>query len=340
MSERIAVIGAGSWGTALAKLLAEAGRDVVLWAFEEEVSSGINRDHRNPLYLSEVVLPSSLKATSNAAEALDGREFVVSVVPSSSLRAIWTQYGRFLGNDAVLVSCTKGIEEKGLKLMNEVLAEVLPDHPKERIVVLSGPSFAKEVAAGLPTSVVIAGGDLSIAKRVQELFRTETFLTFVNDDVIGVEVGGAVKNVIALASGISDGLGLGNNTRATIITRGLYEMIKIGNALGANPLTFTGLSGIGDLVLTCTANISRNYTAGFELGSGRTLDEVVGSMRMSVEGIPTTRAVYKLAHKEGINVPICAYMFRILFEGLSPKQAVSELCSMELRNELGSIINS
>lgn len=338
MNERIAVIGAGSWGTALAKLLGEGGKDVMMWAYEEEVARGINSQHRNPLYLTETELPKNVVATSDPARALEGRGYVVSAVPSGVLRVIWQNHGAYLDREAILVSCTKGIEEESLKLMSQVLAESLPDHPEKNRAVLSGPSFAKEVARGLPTSVVIAGRDAKTVKKLQELFRTDYFLTFTNDDMIGVEVGGAVKNVIAIAAGVSDGLGLGNNTRAAIITRGLYEMIKIGDALGASPLTFAGLSGIGDLVLTCTAELSRNHTVGFELGRGKAISDITHGMRMVAEGIPTTRAVHELASLKKINVPICDSMYRILFEGLAPKHAVTMLCTMELRNELGSLL--
>lgn len=338
MGKRIAIIGAGSWGTALAKLLGASGNDVMLWAYEKDVVEGINGRHENPLYLTGVTLPDSVKATADPSTALADRSYVVSVVPSNVLRAIWQNHAAYLEHEALLVSCTKGIEEESLKLMSQVLGECLPDHPAENRAVLSGPSFAGEVAAGLPTSVVIAGQDKGVVRKLQDLFRTEAFLTFTNDDVIGVEVGGAVKNVIAIASGASDGLGLGHNTRAAIITRGLYEMIKIGEALGANPLTFAGLSGIGDLVLTCTAELSRNYTVGREIGRGKSVDEVTRGMKMVAEGIPTTRAVHELSRREKLNIPICEMMFRIVFEGLDPRHAVKELCTMELRSELGSLI--
>lgn len=340
MAEKIAVIGAGSWGTALAKKLGDGGNDVIVWAYEEEVVEGINGEHRNPLYLSEFTLPSNVSATSDPAKALAESRYVVSVVPSSILRVVWQNHGEYLRKDAILASCTKGIEEGSLKLMNQVLDESLPDHPRKNRAVISGPSFANEVAQGLPTSVVIAGSDSTTVKKLQDLFRTDVFLTFINDDITGVEVGGAVKNVVAIAAGLSDGLGLGHNTRAAIITRGLYEMIKIGNALGANPLTFAGLSGIGDLVLTCTAELSRNHTVGFELGRGKGLGEITKGMRMIAEGVSTTRAVHEIAKRERINVPICDSMYRILFEGLAPRQAVTELCEMELKNELGSILKN
>jgi len=338
MATNVGVIGAGSWGTALAGLLARKGASVTLWAFESEVVEGINSARRNPLYLSDIELPEEIEATSDLAEALAGRDYVVSVVPSHVLRRVWTEVAEGLAGETILVSCTKGIEVPSLKLMSAVLAECLPDHPAENRVVLSGPSFAREVAHGLPASVVIAGRDAGVAGRAQELFRTDSFLTFTHDDVVGVEVGGAVKNVIAIAAGMADGLGLGNNTRAAIITRGLYEMIKIGRAMGANPFTFAGLSGIGDLVLTCTANLSRNHTVGFRMGKGERLEQIASGMKMVAEGVPTTEAVSRLAARFDISVPICGAMYRILYEGLTPRAAVDELCTMELGWELGGLL--
>ncbi|MFH0799810.1 MAG: NAD(P)H-dependent glycerol-3-phosphate dehydrogenase [Pseudomonadota bacterium] len=338
MPERIAVIGAGSWGTALAKILAEKGDDVLMWAYEAEVAAGINSDHRNPLYLSQTNLPDSIRATADIREALEGRDVAVSVVPSRTARAVWKGAASHLEKNAVLVSCTKGIETESLKLMSQVLSECLPAHPASHRTVLSGPSFAQEVAKGLLTSVVIAGGDPVVRRNVQDLFRSNTFLTFTSEDVTGVEVGGAVKNVIAITAGISDGLDMGHNSRAAIITRGLYEMIKIGKALGANPLTFAGLSGIGDLILTCTADLSRNHAVGRALGNGKSIAEILAEMKMVAEGVPTAKAIHALAGAHHINAPICEATYRILFEGLGPKQAVLDLCAMPLKEELGAIL--
>jgi glycerol-3-phosphate dehydrogenase (NAD(P)+) len=259
-------------------------------------------------------------------------------MPSHVARLVWQKGASHLEKDAILISFTKGIEVHSLKLMNQVLEECLPHHPSSHCVALSGPSFAAEVAAGLPTSVTIAGEDPKISKRVQDIFRTDVFLTFTNEDIIGVEVGGAVKNVIAIATGVAWGLNLGYNARAAIITRGLYEMIKIGKALGANPLTFTGLSGIGDLVLTCTGELSRNYRVGMKLGQGQSLDQITKDMRMVAEGVHTAKAVYELAQRNKINIPICESIYRILFEGLDPNQAVKELGAMPLRAEMGALL--
>lgn len=341
MKDKVAVIGAGSWGTALANLLGGKGLDVLMWAFEPEVAEGINGRRRNPLYLSDITLPENVRATTDAAQALSGRGLVVSVVPSHALRGFWTGAGVRLEGDAIIVSCTKGIEVDSLSLMSRVLFECLPSHPASKFAVLSGPSFAREVAAGQPTSVVIAGKDEETCRRVQETFRTDKFLTFTSGDMTGVEVGGAVKNVLAIASGITDGMKLGFNARASLITRGLYEMIKIGKAMGAIPLTFSGLSGIGDLVLTCTEGLSRNHLVGRKLGEGLSLEQILDEMKgmhMVAEGIPTARAVHELGRRFGINIPICDAVFRILFKGLAPASAIEELCSLTLKEELGAIL--
>lgn len=340
MPEKIAIIGAGSWGTALAKLLGEKGNNVLVWAYEEEVAQGINQRHQNPLYLKDAQLPRQVRATNDISEALDERPIVVSVMPSNVVRRVWLKGAAHLKKDAILISCTKGIEVDNLKLTHQVLAECLPNHLSSHRAVLSGPSFAAEVAAGLPTSVTIAGKDPKILERVQNVFRTDVFLTFTNEDVVGVEVGGAVKNVIAIATGTAWGLELGYNARAAIITRGLYEMIKIGLALGANPLTFTGLSGIGDLVLTCTGELSRNYVVGTKLGQGQSLDQITKGMKMVAEGVHTAKAVYNLVQRYKINAPICESIYRILFEKLAPSQAVKELCALPIKAEMGSLLKT
>ena len=338
MPKKIGVIGAGSWGTALAKILAEKGENVTIWCLEPEVAKGINEGHRNPLYISDIELPPAIRATNDLDEAISGREIILSAVPSRFVRNIWDKAGKYVGGSTILVSATKGIELGTRKLMSEVLSDCLPGHPESNRTFLSGPSFAPEVALGLPASVVVAGKDPAVTRKVQDTFRTGTFLIFTNEDVVGVEVGGAVKNVIAIAAGMSDGLKFGHNARAAIITRGLYEMVKIGKALGANPLTFIGLSGIGDLVLTCTADLSRNHTVGKKLGEGLSLEAILSQMKMVAEGIPTAEAVHHLAIKHGINAPICEAMFRMLHKDLKPKEAVAWLCSLPLKDELRSIL--
>lgn len=337
MRDQIAVIGAGSWGSALANLLANKGNPVVLWARELEIVEGIRLHRRNPIYLPDLELSSNITPTSDLRVAVESSSYIISVVPSHAMRMVWSGLGRGLSRDSIVVCCTKGIEVGSLKLMSELLSDELPDHPEGNRVVLSGPSFAHEVALNKPTSVVIAGPDPAICVRVQDLFRTESFLTFTHSDIIGVEVGGAVKNVLAIACGIADGLGLGLNARAAIITRGLYEMIKIGRAMGGNPLTFSGLSGIGDLVLTCTGALSRNHSTGVAVARGKGIDQLGLGVQIA-EGIETSRAIHRLIEREGIKAPICDAVYRILFERLSPDDAVRELCRLDLGYELGSII--
>jgi glycerol-3-phosphate dehydrogenase (NAD(P)+) len=338
MQRKIGIVGAGSWGTALAKLLAEKGESVTIWSFEPEVARGINSENTNPFYLSSVKLPLTIRATENLQEAVSLKDFIISAVPSRFVRRIWTDAGKYLGKSAILISATKGIEAGTHKLMSQVLDDCIKSHPSSLRTFLSGPSFAPEVAKNLPTSVVIAGTNQDAAQKVQQLFRTDNFLVFTNEDVPGVEIGGAVKNVIAIAAGMSDGLGFGHNARAAIITRGLYEMVKIGKAFGANPLTFLGLAGIGDLVLTCTADLSRNHTVGKRLGMGQSLDTILKEMKMVAEGIPTAEAVYQIASQYKINTPICDAVYRMLHRDLKPRDAVAWLCSLPLKDELRSIL--
>jgi glycerol-3-phosphate dehydrogenase (NAD(P)+) len=308
--------------------------NVRLWAYEPEVVEGLNRSHVNPYYLNTAQLPDTVQATTDFSEVLDGAHIVVSVVPSKALRQVWQKHGHLLSPEAIVVSCTKGIEEGSFKIMTQVLEDCLPGHPLQNITALSGPSFAREVALGLPTSVVLAGRDDALLLDLQELFRTPVFMTFTSHDVIGVQIGGALKNILAIATGISDGLGLGHNSRAATITLGLSEIIRLGRYLGAEPLTFAGLSGVGDLVLTCTGALSRNYTLGVELGKGRTLNDVMGHSRMVAEGAETAKAVYHFAVEKKISMPICNRVYRILFEGLSPQEAMKQLCAFRPKEEL------
>lgn len=338
MKRKIGIVGAGSWGTALAKLLAEKGESVTLWCFEPEVARGINSKNINPFYLSDIKLPPDIKATNDLKEAVSSKEFIVSAVPSRFVRRIWNDAGNHLDKSTILISATKGIEIDTHKLMSQVLNDCVGSHPSSLRIFLSGPSFAPEVAKNLPTSVVVAGTNPDATQKVQQLLRTDNFLAFTNEDVVGVEVGGAVKNVIAIAAGMSDGLGFGHNARAAIITRGLYEMVKIGKALGANPMTFIGLAGIGDLVLTCTADLSRNHTVGKRLGMGQNLETILKEMKMEAEGIPTAEAVYQIALKYKINTPICDAVYRMLHKDLKPRDAVAWLCSLPLKDELRSIL--
>ncbi|MFH1653949.1 MAG: NAD(P)H-dependent glycerol-3-phosphate dehydrogenase [Pseudomonadota bacterium] len=335
---KIGVVGAGSWGTALANLLALKGFDVSIWCYEAEVSDGINKAHRNPLYLNNISLSKRISATTDISQAVADADFIISALPSRVVKTIWEGAKGSISKDAIIVNTTKGIEIESCKLMHDVFQNVLTNFPAERIVVLSGPSFAREVSLNLPTLVTVAGMNKEITKEVQKLFRTETFLTFISDDVAGVEVGGAVKNVIAIACGIADGLRLGQNARAAIITRGLYEMIKIGKSYGANPLTFTGLAGIGDLTLTCTSKGSRNHELGFAIGEGTVPGDYIHNMKMVAEGYSSAKPIHAIAKERNISAPICATVYQILYEGMDPKKAVTELTSSELGEELRSII--
>lgn len=335
---KIAVLGAGSWGTALAALLAKKGYEVKIWAFEPEIAENINKNHENSTFLEGILLPETLIASNRLEKCLENAELILSVVPSHALRSVMKKAAKCIPDDAIIVSCTKGLEVETGKLVSDILKESLPHVGADKITYLSGPSFAIEVAKDLPTLVVIAGTDPENRKLVQETFRTETFLTFTHEDVIGVELGGALKNIIAIAAGMSDGLGYGANSRAALITRGLYEMIKIGKALGANSFTFAGLSGMGDLILTCTSTNSRNYKLGYAIGQGKKLDDVLKGMKMVAEGLKTTKAIYNIIEKHEIVAPICKEMYNILYKGKTVKDAAHDLTNMELRSELNQIL--
>jgi glycerol-3-phosphate dehydrogenase (NAD(P)+) len=332
-AERAAVIGAGSWGTALADLLASTGLPTTIWSYEPEVAEGINRDHRNHRYLSEIPLDPRLRATSQMEEAVRDAGVVVSVSPSHVVRDVMGRAAAHLRADALVVSASKGIENETLQSMDEVLAEVLPAGIAERTTYLSGPSFALEVAQRQPTAVTVASRSAEAAERIQAVFQTPDFRVYTSPDVRGVELGGALKNVIAIAAGAADGLGFGYNTRAALITRGLAEITRLGVALGANPLTFAGLAGMGDLILTCTGPLSRNRSVGVELGKGRSLEEILGGMIMVAEGVRTSRSARDLARREGIEMPIVQEIHAVLFEGRDPRVAVDNLMGREPKPE-------
>ena len=333
MSARVAVVGAGSWGTALANLLARKGVPVIVWSHEADVAEGIEREHRNPRYLAEVELDPRLRATAHMAEAVDGAEVVVSVSPSHVVRAVMSQAARSMRADALVVSASKGIETDTLETMDGVLEDVLPREAALGATYLSGPSFALEVGLGQPTAVTIASRSARAAERAQELFQTEYFRVYTSSDVAGVELGGALKNVIAIAAGVVEGLGFGNNTRAALITRGLAEITRLGVDLGANPLTFAGLAGMGDLILTCTGALSRNRSVGLELGAGRGLQDILGGMTQVAEGVRTARSAHDLALRRGIEMPIVHAVHAVLFEDLPPRAAVERLMLREPKAE-------
>ena len=331
--ERIAVVGAGSWGTALANLLAKKGLETVLWSFEADVAAAIRREHRNPTYLSEIVLDPRLRVTESIPEAVEGAAVVVSVSPSHVVRTVMGQAAAHVREDALVVSASKGIEERSLHTMDGVLTEVLGQGSEERTAFLSGPSFALEVALEHPTAVTMASRNAEAAQRAQGLFQTDYFRVYTNPDVAGVELGGALKNVIAIAAGVVDGLGFGHNTRAALITRGLAEITRLGVALGADALTFAGLAGMGDLILTCTGALSRNHTVGVELGRGRPIGEILGGMTMVAEGVRTARAARELAERQGIEMPIVEEVYALLYEDRPPRDAVENLMLREPKPE-------
>jgi glycerol-3-phosphate dehydrogenase (NAD(P)+) len=332
VSERVAVIGAGNWGTALANLLAKKGHDVLIWSFEPDVALAINHDHQNPRYLRGIALDPGLRATGDLDEAVQGAGWIVSVSPAQFVRKVLLQAAPVMQSGAVIVSASKGIEIATLESMDVVISEATPVNLAAP-AFLSGPSFALEVARELPTAVTVASRDPESANRTQQLFQAPYFRVYTSSDVVGVELGGALKNVIAVAAGMVAGLGLGHNTMAALITRGLAEIARLGVALGADPLTFMGLAGMGDLILTCTGDLSRNRTVGFELGKGRSLEEILGSMDMVAEGVSTSRAAHALAQKQGIEMPIVAQVHAVLFENVPARDAVEALMLREPKAE-------
>lgn len=329
----VAVVGAGAWGTALAHCLARKGVAVRLWAYEAEVARSIAERRENALYLPGHRLHEGIEPSSDLEAVVAGAPVVVSVSPSQVVRPVMARAAARVAADAWIVSASKGIENGTLRLMHEVLREALPAHDEARIAALSGPSFAAEVAAGVPTAVSLACRDPEGAAALQALFSGPTFRVYTLDDVAGVEVAGALKNVVALAAGISDGLGFGHNSRAALITRGLAEISRLGTALGAQPLTFLGLAGLGDLVLTCTGDLSRNRTVGLRLGRGETLREILASMTAVAEGVKTCEAAVALAERLGVEVPLASEVWKVLHEEKDPRRAVEDLMGRPSKRE-------
>jgi glycerol-3-phosphate dehydrogenase (NAD(P)+) len=330
---KVAVLGAGAWGTALAKLLAEKESDVVLWARRRELCDAVRASSENVRYLPGVKLPRNVVTTDDIAAALDGARTVVFVVPSHATRDVARAAAPHLPRGAAIVSATKGIENDSLMFMDEILSEELRPHAREHLTFLSGPSFAKELAVGLPTAVVIAAHDAEVGAQVMKRFYTPYLRTYASDDVAGVECGGALKNVIAIAAGAVDGLGFGHNTRAALITRGLAELARLAMARGGSALTLAGLAGLGDLVLTCTGDLSRNRTVGYEMGRGRKLGDVLGSLGHVAEGVRTAKSAYELARRHGVEMPITNAVYSVLYEDKPITHAVKELMSRELGYE-------
>lgn len=333
MVETIGVVGAGSWGTTLANLLAKKGHDVTLWAYEPELVAEMRERRENGIYLKGITLCESLKFTNSLTEAVSAKSLLLFVTPSQVLRRVLSDCLGNIDPAAVIACASKGIELDTLMTMSQVCEQILPPSLYARFSVLSGPSFAREVAAEMPTAVAAAADDAGIAARVQNAFATSYFRVYTNADMVGVELGGALKNVIAIAAGISDGLGLGHNTRAALITRGLAEINRLGRAMGADPATFSGLAGLGDLVLTCTGDLSRNRTVGMELGRGRKLADILSEMRMVAEGVKTTESAYNLSRKVGVDMPITQSVYRILYEDKPAREAVLELMTRNPKAE-------
>jgi len=331
--KKIAIIGGGNWGTALAATFAQLGHAVRLWAFEREVVESICSQHENELFMPGIKLPESLSATTDLGEALAGADIVVTVMPSHVCGTLYQQMLPHLRPEMIFVSATKGLDTGRLMRMSEVIRSIVGESFPARLCVLSGPSFAKEVIRGDPTAVVVASDDREAAQLVQREFASRALRLYTSSDVVGVELGGSVKNVIAVAAGVVEGLGLGHNPTAALITRGLAEMTRLACAYGAKRETLAGLAGMGDLVLTCTGDLSRNRTVGVELGRGRKLADIIGSMRMIAEGVKTTNATVALARKVHVEMPITHQVNRILEGEVSPREAIRELMERSLKEE-------
>lgn len=336
--EKVSVFGAGSWGTALSFVLAQNGHDMLLWTHRSEQAKEIN-SHTNEKYLKGIRLPENLKATSDLKETVDHSNIFVLAVPTKAIREVCTEIKENLDKKALFVHVSKGIEPDTLKRISEMIREEIPEQWIEDVVVLSGPSHAEEVVLEHPTTVTAACENTESAERVQDLFMNQYFRVYTNTDVIGVEIGGALKNIIALAVGITDGLGYGDNAKAALMTRGLAEIARLGVKMGATPLTFSGLSGVGDLIVTCTSPHSRNWRAGNMLGKGKTVDEVLEEMGMVVEGIRTTKAAFQLAKAYEVPMPITAALYAVLFEDVSTHEAADQLMGRMKKNEMEDLIN-
>jgi len=334
---KISVIGAGSWGTALAMVLDDSGHDVMLWAREPEIAAYINQHHQNPSYLKEIELPESIKSKSDLKAALSGHQpdVIIYATPSHVLRSVAKNTLPYLSGNEIVCTVAKGIENDTFMTMSQVLRDVLkPSINPDNISVLYGPSHAEEVALRKPTAVVTAAYASSTAKTIQELFSAPMFRVYLNNDVIGIEVAGSIKNIMAIAAGIADGANMGDNAIAALVTRGLQEMKRLGVRLGASQDTFAGLSGIGDLVVTCCSRHSRNRQVGHRIGKGEKLDDIINSMNMVAEGVKTTRSVYGWAKKLNVEMPITEAVYAVLFEGLEPREGVFKLMTRQQKEEI------
>lgn len=332
MTKKVTVIGAGSWGTTLAILLAENGQDVLLWVFEKDELSKLEKERVNSKYLPGAKFPNNLKLTGDLQRAVDFGEYLVISSPSHVVRNVCQQFSSQINDNQYVINVAKGIENESLKRMSEVIQETL-SISADRIATLYGPSHAEEVCKKIATAVVSASSNLDTAQKVQDLFGNQYFRVYSSDDIIGVELGGSLKNVIAIAAGICDGAGFGDNTKAALLTRGMVEMTRLGVILGARTETFSGLSGIGDLIVTCMSKHSRNRHVGEQIGKGRTLDDILKEMVMVAEGVKTTRSVYQLMKKYDAEMPISEQIYKVLFENKPPIQAVQDLMSRDPKEE-------
>ncbi|SMO35033.1 NAD(P)H-dependent glycerol-3-phosphate dehydrogenase [Fodinibius sediminis] len=334
-AKKITIVGAGSFGTALSVVLARAGNEVQLWARESEVAYGINKHHRNPAYIPDVTLPDSVTCHTKLEKCLDDPEMVVFATPSHVMRGVAEKLKPFFSGDEIIVSVAKGIENKTFKTMSQVLVEVLEGQViEDHIGVISGPSHAEEVSKFKPTTVVASAYSKSTTRIIQDTFLTPMFRVYLNYDIIGVEIGGAVKNIMAIAAGIIDGARLGDNAKAAVITRGMHEMKRLGMKLGASQDTFSGLSGIGDLVVTCTSEHSRNRFVGYNIGQGKKMEDITARMNMVAEGVKTTRSVYEWSRQLKVEMPITKAIYRVLFEQEDPEDVLYELMTRNPKEEI------
>ncbi len=333
--EKIAVLGAGSWGTALAVHLAKNGRSPYLWSHRADLAEEILSTGRNTRYLPAAAIPETVTPSADLEEVVRGAGVLLLAVPSHAFREVMLKARSYMRPDTVVINGAKGIDENTLQRISEIYRDIFGQTGS--YVVLSGPSHAEEVCLGMPTAVVVASDDGGCAALAQNVLMSRDFRVYTNPDVIGVELGGSLKNIIALGTGIADGLGYGDNTKAALITRGLAEIARLGVAMGSNPMTFAGLAGVGDLIVTCTSMHSRNRRAGIEIGRGKTLGEALASVRMVVEGVRTTRAAKKLSLRHGVEMPITDQMYQVLFEGKNPVEAVADLMGRGKKNEIESI---
>ena len=330
---KVTVLGAGSWGTTLALVLVEKGHQVILWTYKESQAEVLRTKRENPDFLPGIPLPPLLTIATDIEEACTDRNLIVAAVPAQFLRSVLERIRHLELSDTIICNVAKGIETSTLMTMSQVMLDVLEHERKENLAILSGPSHAEEVCRKTPTAVVAASFKHSTSKIVQEAFMTPYFRIYINDDILGVELGGAVKNVIAIAAGISDGAGFGDNTKAAIMTRGVYEITRLGVKMGARPITFAGLSGIGDLIVTCMSKHSRNRHVGEQVGKGRKLDDVVGEMLMVAEGVATSKAIHELSIKHRMDMPMASEVYKVLFEGKDPYTATYELMTRDARGE-------